>query len=98
MRRKILELEVIEPAVDPAHRSDDLFQEIGQTLIRSANLYELANRICRYTRDLCGADLAVVYFNRSDIRSGSDVGVGWEKAQLLPACRGHGSTACAGER
>ncbi len=84
LRGKILELEISNRLLIQRTEAMISFQEIGQTLIRSANLYELANRICRYTRDLCGADLAVVYFNRTEADLEVMSALGWEKAQLLP--------------
>ena len=83
LRQKVLELEVTNRLLIQRTEAMISFQEIGQTLIRSANLYELANRICRYTRDLCGADLAVVYFNRGESELELMSEVGWEKARLL---------------
>ena len=93
LHRKVLELEVSNRILVQRTEAVISFQEIGQTLINSASLVDLASRICRYTRDLCGSDRIVVYFNRSETTLEVLASGGWEKANpeekvpadLLPA-------------
>ena len=80
LQRKVLELEVSNHILVQRTEAVISFQEIGQALINSASLSELASRICRYTRDLCGAERIVVYFHRSDRTLEVLACAGWEKA------------------
>ncbi len=40
-------------------------QDMAQALITSTSLDELANRVCRKARDLCGAERAILYYERA---------------------------------
>jgi sigma-B regulation protein RsbU (phosphoserine phosphatase) len=63
--RTLAELEAANRVLE--HRTQALFslQDIGQALIASTSLQDLAARICRRARDLCGADRAILYFWRA---------------------------------
>lgn len=52
---------------------------VGQALITSDSLHALAQRLCRNARTLCGADRAVLYFQRGDAAEILAV-VGWDPA------------------
>ncbi len=91
LQRKVLELEVSNRILVQRTEAMISFQEIGQTLINSASLVDVARRVCRYTRDLCGADRVAVYFQRSEISLEVLACSGWERgdgkvdSELLPS-------------
>ena len=64
LERKIIELEAANRVL--SNRTEELvsLQEIGQTLIGSSSLRDLARQVCRQASNLCGADRAVFYFLR----------------------------------
>ncbi len=64
--RKILELETANRVLQ--NRTAELvsLQEIGQALIGSKSLRDLARQVCRQASQLCGADRAVFYFLGGD--------------------------------
>ncbi len=82
LQRKVLELEVSNRLLVQRTEAMISFQEIGQTLINSTSLVDLANRISRYTRDLCGADRSVVYFQRSESELQVLACEGWNDAVI----------------
>ncbi|MBN1933846.1 MAG: hypothetical protein JW934_04225, partial [Anaerolineae bacterium] len=81
LQRKVIELETSNRVLQ--HQTGALIslQDIGQALIASNNLNDLADRVCRYARDLCGADRAVLYLNRADQAEVLAVS-GWERATI----------------
>ncbi|MBI4926347.1 MAG: SpoIIE family protein phosphatase [Anaerolineae bacterium] len=81
MQRKVLELEVSNRLLVQRTEAMISFQEIGQALTMSNSLMELAARICRTTRDLCGADRSVVYYQRSEAQLELLASLGWDEAQ-----------------
>lgn len=64
LNRKLLELEASNRVL--VQRTEVLIslQDLGQALITSANLNDLAARICRRASELCGADRVVLYLRR----------------------------------
>jgi hypothetical protein len=62
LHRKVLELEVSNRILVQRTEAVISFQEIGQTLINSASLVDLASRIC--LRRFMRFRTIVVYFNR----------------------------------
>jgi serine phosphatase RsbU (regulator of sigma subunit) len=69
LERKLAELENANHVLEQQTRALVTFQELGQALITSTNLEELAGRICRHANDLCGTDRAILYLRRSPERS-----------------------------
>ena len=63
--RKLMELEASNRVL--VQRTEVLMslQDLGQALITSTDLSELAARICRRAGELCGADRVALYFQRS---------------------------------
>ena len=59
-------------------------QDVSQALLNVTELPILAQRICRHAQHLCGADLAVLYFIRSDETAAVLAATGWE-AEVVPA-------------
>jgi serine phosphatase RsbU (regulator of sigma subunit) len=66
LERKLAQLEAAHHVLE--HRTEALIslQGISQSLVTATELDELAARICRCTRDLCGADRAILYFLQAD--------------------------------
>jgi len=62
LERKIIELETANRVLQ--NRTAELvsLQEIGQALIGSKTLRDLARQVCRQASQLCGADRAIFYF------------------------------------
>jgi phosphoserine phosphatase RsbU/P len=65
LERKVIELEAANRVL--RNRTEELIslQEMGQTLIGSAALRDLARQVCRQASALCGADRAIFYFLRA---------------------------------
>jgi sigma-B regulation protein RsbU (phosphoserine phosphatase) len=82
LQRKLFELETANQVLQ--HRTAALgsLQDLGQALTRSASLAELASRVCRHARDLCGADRAILYLARTKETAEILAAAGWD-ANLL---------------
>ncbi len=65
LQRKVLELETSNRVLQRQTEALISLQDIGQALIASNDLNDLAERVCRRARDLCGADRAILYLNRA---------------------------------
>ncbi len=65
-------------------RTEALFslQEIGQALISSSELNDLAAQVCRRALELCGADRAILYFLRDDDQTEVLAVGGWDLALI----------------
>jgi sigma-B regulation protein RsbU (phosphoserine phosphatase) len=57
------ELEAANRVLEQRTRELVSFEDIGRALITSSNLNELADRVCRRAAELCGADLAILYYH-----------------------------------
>ncbi|MCP4541282.1 MAG: SpoIIE family protein phosphatase [Chloroflexi bacterium] len=80
LRLKLVELEAANRVLQ--QRTEALFslQDIGHALITTTDLDNLADRVCRRARELCGADRALLYLLRSsDVAEVLAVG-GWDSA------------------
>lgn len=64
LKRKLAELEAANRVLQQRTEALISLQDIGLALITSTELPDLAARICRHARDLCGADRAILYFLR----------------------------------
>lgn len=82
LQRKVLELEVSNRLIVQRTEALISLQEIGQTLIHSNSLSDLAQRLCRFTREQCGAERSAVYFNRSLDELEVVAHTGWELARV----------------
>ncbi len=88
LQQKLLELEAANRVL--SERTDALIslEDISQMLITSNNLNELAEKVCRRARELCGADRVILYYLRTPDEA-EVLGVdGWERAllgQRMPA-------------
>jgi serine phosphatase RsbU (regulator of sigma subunit) len=89
LERTLTELETANRVLQQRTEALVSLESIGHALITSAGLDELAARLCRNARDLCGADRSILYF------VGREAGIaevlaesGWEPTlihQPLPA-------------
>jgi sigma-B regulation protein RsbU (phosphoserine phosphatase) len=66
LQSKVFELQVSNRILVQRTEALVSLQDIAQALITSTSLYEVANRVCRHVRDMCGANRAVVYYLRSE--------------------------------
>ena len=81
--RKLAELEAANRVLEQRTRSLVSLQEIGQALITSEDLKNLASRICRFALDLCGADRVIVYYLHSQGEA-QTLGVGGWSPERVP--------------
>ncbi len=82
LERKRAELEAANRVLQQRTRALVSFQGIGQALITSTDLDDLAARICRHTADLCGADRAILYLLRPPDQADVLAVVGWNPGLL----------------
>ncbi|RPJ02423.1 MAG: GAF domain-containing protein, partial [Chloroflexi bacterium] len=82
LERKVVELETAYHVLQ--QRTGALFslQEMGQALISSSDLDDLAAQACRHARELCGADRAILYYVRSDDQTEVLAVGGWDPALM----------------
>lgn len=76
--RKLAELEAANRVLEQRTRSLVSLQDISQMLITSTGLDDLAQRVCRRVRDLCGADRAVLYLLKAPDQAEVLAVGGWE--------------------
>ncbi len=60
--RKLAEIEAANRVLQRRTRSLVSLHEIGQALVTSVDLSDLSGRVCRFVRDLCGADRVILYY------------------------------------
>jgi serine phosphatase RsbU (regulator of sigma subunit) len=65
LKRKLLELEAANRVLQQRTEAVFSLQEMGQALITSGDLQELAARVCRYAGQICGADRSILYYLRT---------------------------------
>jgi serine phosphatase RsbU (regulator of sigma subunit) len=66
LERKAAELGAATQVLQQRTEALIALEGIGQALIASASLDELAQRLCRNARDLCGADRAILYYRGAE--------------------------------
>ena len=94
--RKLAELEAANRVLQQRTKSLISLQDINQSLTTLVNLDELAARVCRHARDLCGADRAALYYLRTPEEAEVLAVVGWEAKSVhtrLPAGQVFGAGA-----
>jgi len=84
LERKIFELETANRVLH--NRTEELvsLQEIGQALIGSSTLRDLARHVCRQASNLCGADRAIFYFLQDDEHADVLATHGWAPGSIPP--------------
>jgi serine phosphatase RsbU (regulator of sigma subunit) len=80
--RKLTELEAANRVLEQRTRSLVSLQEIGQALLTSEDLKDLASRICRFAQDLCGADRVIVYYLHSEQEAETLAVGGWSPERV----------------
>lgn len=78
LERKLVELEVANRVMEQRTRALVSLQEMGQALIGTGDLEDLAGRAVRSACDLCGADRALLYYRQPDGRARVLAVGGWE--------------------
>lgn len=66
LERRTTELGVTTRVLQQRTEALVALEGIGQALISSKSLEEVAHRLCRNARDLCGADRAILYYRQSE--------------------------------
>lgn len=77
LERKIAELQAANVVMEQRTRALISLQEISQSLITSAALDDLAGVVCRYARELCGGDRAILYLLRNPEVAEVIAAAGW---------------------
>jgi sigma-B regulation protein RsbU (phosphoserine phosphatase) len=82
LERKVIELEAANRVL--RNRTEELIslQEIGQALIGTKTLRDLARQVCRQASALCGADRAIFYFLRDEKNAEVLATHGWEPGRV----------------
>jgi serine phosphatase RsbU (regulator of sigma subunit) len=78
--RNLAELEAANRVLQQRTEALISLQDIGHALITSTGLVDLAARVCRHARDLCGADRAILYFLQPDSTAEMLAVSGWDPA------------------
>ncbi|MBN2304782.1 MAG: SpoIIE family protein phosphatase [Anaerolineae bacterium] len=78
LERKLAELETAHHVLEQRTEALISLQEIGQSLLASTDLGDLAKQVCRRARDLCGADRAILYWLHDDDRAEVLAVSGWD--------------------
>jgi serine phosphatase RsbU (regulator of sigma subunit) len=78
LRQRLAELETANRVLQQRTGSLISLQETAQTLITSMELEDLASRISRHVRDLCGADRSILYVLRPDVTAEVVSVSGWD--------------------
>lgn len=82
LERKLVELEAANRVLEQRTKALISLQEIGQALLSSTDLEDLAARVCHQACDLCGADRAILYFLQSDDCAEVLAVGGWETSLI----------------
>jgi serine phosphatase RsbU (regulator of sigma subunit) len=83
MERQLAELEAANRVLQQRTEALISLESIGQALVASAGLDELAAQLCRHASNLCGADRSILYFLRPGQEIAEVLAVsGWD-AQVL---------------
>jgi serine phosphatase RsbU (regulator of sigma subunit) len=81
LERKLAQLEAANKVLQQRTEALVSLQDIGHTLVTSS-LDDLAQRVCRHARNLCGADRAILYFLRADGAAEMLAVSGWDAGLL----------------
>ncbi len=82
LERKLVELEAANRVLEQRTRALVSLEEVGQALITSTDLDDLAARVCQRARELCGADRAILYFQHSPEQAEVLAVAGWEPSLI----------------
>jgi len=90
LQRKLAQIEAANLVMEQRTEALISLQGISRTLVASTSLTDVASRVCRHSHDLCGADLAILYFFQPDGTAEVLAVNGWDQAlvhQRLDAMR-----------
>jgi serine phosphatase RsbU (regulator of sigma subunit) len=83
LEAKLAELEAAHRVLEQRTEALISLQSIGQALITSTSLDELAGRLCRHACDLCGAERAILYLAHSAGQTAEILAaIGWDTAPI----------------
>jgi sigma-B regulation protein RsbU (phosphoserine phosphatase) len=82
LERKIVELHNANRVLQRRTEALISLQGLGQVLITSTDLNDLAQRVCRQASELCGADRAILYYLRSADTAQVLAVSGWEPGRV----------------
>jgi serine phosphatase RsbU (regulator of sigma subunit) len=80
LERKVVELESAYHVLQQRTQALFSLEALGQALITSSSLDDLAAQVCRHARDLCGADRAILYYQRAEGQTEVLAVGGWDPA------------------
>lgn len=82
LQRRLVELQSANAVLEQRTAALISLQAVGQALISSTDLHDLAGRVCRHVRELCHADRAAFY----SLDAGQDAVIlavsGWDEAYV----------------
>lgn len=78
LERKLVEIGTANRVLEQRTQALISLGDIGQALISSADLDDLAARVCHYACELCGADHAILYYLHSDDHAEVLAVSGWD--------------------
>jgi serine phosphatase RsbU (regulator of sigma subunit) len=78
LERKVFELEAANLVLKQRTEALISLQTMGQFLIHSTDLENLAQQICRRSREVCGAERAILYYQRTPEEVEAIAQSGWE--------------------
>jgi phosphoserine phosphatase RsbU/P len=81
-QRRLVQLEAANKVLHQRTEALISLESIGQALITTTGLHELANQICRSARDLCGAERGILYYQRSPDQVEVLAAAGWNPVIL----------------
>ncbi|MBM3135339.1 MAG: GAF domain-containing protein [Chloroflexi bacterium] len=82
LERKVIELNNANRVLQRRTEALISLQGLGQVLITSTDLNDLAQRVCRQASELCGADRAILYYLRSADTAQVLAVSGWEAGRV----------------
>jgi len=83
LEAKLAELEAANRVMQQRNEALISLQGIGQALIASTSLDELAGRLCRHACDLCGAERAILYLAHPSGQTAEILAaIGWDTAPI----------------
>ena len=83
LEAKLAELEAANRVLEQRTGALISLQGIGQALITSTSLHDLAGRLCRHACDLCGAERAILYLERPGGQTAEILAaIGWDTAPV----------------
>jgi serine phosphatase RsbU (regulator of sigma subunit) len=83
LERKVAELNAANAVLQQRTAALLSLHDIGEALTASVDLGELVTRVCRYARELCGADRSILYLLREEPQDAEVLAVsGWDRALL----------------